>query len=735
MHAKALCQILPALWLGLTLVASASTNDATAVLSTLHAVADWQLANPSKHHPTDWTQGAGYTGFMALSALPEGKKYEEAMLKVGEENQWKLGPHCRFHADDDCVGQMYLDLYTRKQDPVMRAEIRQVMDDFCARTNVVSDMKNGAANARQRWTWCDALFMAPPVLAKLYAITGDIKYHDTLLQEYKRTTDFLYNAEAHLYFRDHTYFNQREANGQKVFWGRGNGWVFAGLANILSALPKKAPGRPYFETLFKEMAVQVISLQQPDGLWRASLLDPASYPLQETSGSGFFCFGLAWGINHDLLDRAATLPVVDKAWNGLVACVDPDGKLTHVQPVGADPTKFDPASTEVYGVGAFLLAGSEIYRLRQTTLPAVAEAQPVMAEKPLPAACAAEVRTVTVENPLPLARVAETIEIPWSASCATVLEAGTPLPCQIFEGKLLFQSEFAPNQSRTFTISSASGPTFHPRTYGRHVPERMDDYAWENDRIAFRIYGPVLMEKPPRGEGLASSGIDVWVKRTRNLVLDNWYQSRAYHKDRGEGLDYYHVGAGRGCGGIGILVDGTLHVSQNWATQKTLAAGPVRTVAEITYAPWACGNGLTVAETRRIILDAGANLNRFESRFTMTGTNSVTVAVGMNVSKAGKHDGTLAGGAPAGFFANWEAEQKGNGSTATAILTPSSPAGEFRDNEHVFLTAPARALDPFIWYAGAGWSKSGDFANAAAWTAYVEQAAARVKTPLKVTLR
>jgi rhamnogalacturonyl hydrolase YesR len=719
MNSVTLCKIVPVVFLGLTLVASASTNDAASVLSTLHAVADWQLAHPSRHRLTDWTQGAGFVGFMALSTLPGGKKYEDAMIKVGAETHWKLGPRCRNNADDDCIGQMYLDLYARAENPDMIAETRQVMDEFCASRNPEGGKKL-SANSKLQWTWCDALFMAPPVFAKLYAITGDVKYYDTLMSEYKRATDLLYDPGEHLFFRDQTYFNKREANGRKVFWGRGNGWVFGGLANILSSLPKDAPGRSYFyfAALFQEMAAKVITLQQPDGLWRASLLDPASYPLKETSGSGFFCFGLAWGINNGLLDRVATLPAVDKAWDGLVACVNPEGKLTHVQPVGANPKKFDPQATEIYGVGAFLLAGTEVYRLRQTPVPAMAG-----------------VTMVTVENPLPLARRAETIEVPWTAGSATVLEEGTPVSSQIFEGKLLFQSDFAPGQLKTFTVSRADGFSFPIRAYGRHVPERMDDYAWENDRIAFRIYGPTLMEKPPRGEGLVSSGIDVWVKRTRNLVIDNWYKSRAYHKDRGEGLDYYHVGGGRGCGGIGILTDGTLNVSRNWATQKTLAVGPVRTVAEISYEPWACGNGVTVAETRRIILDAGANLNRFESRFTITGTNSVTVAVGLNVSKEGKHNGSLAGGAAQGFFANWEPEQKANGATATAILVTAGPTGEIRDGSHVFLTAPARSQDPFVWYAGAGWSKSGDFADAAEWTASVEQVSARLKAPLKITYR
>ena len=150
-----------------------------------------------------------------------------------------------------------------------------------------------------------------------------------------------------------------------MFWGRGNGWAVAGLARVLQYLPKDHPDRPRYETLFTEMAAKIAALQQPDGLWRASLLDPASYPLKETSGSGFFCFALAWGVNNGYLDRATYRPAVEKAWTALAGCVQPDGKLTHVQPIGADPKQFDPEATEVYGVGAFLLAGSEIYKLCQ----------------------------------------------------------------------------------------------------------------------------------------------------------------------------------------------------------------------------------------------------------------------------------------------------------------------------------------------------------------------------------
>ena len=178
-----------------------------------------------------------------------------------------------------------------------------------------------------------------------------------------RTSAFLYDPAEHLFYRDSTFFARREPNGRKVFWGRGNGWVMAGLARVLEFLPAGHPDRPRFERQFRDMAGAVLACQQPDGLWRSSLLDPADYTLLETSGSGFYCFALAWGVNHGLLPEETYRPAVLRAWAGLTGCVAPDGRLTHVQPIGANPKAFDGNTTEVYGVGAFLLAGSEVYRL------------------------------------------------------------------------------------------------------------------------------------------------------------------------------------------------------------------------------------------------------------------------------------------------------------------------------------------------------------------------------------
>jgi rhamnogalacturonyl hydrolase YesR len=213
------------------------------------------------------------------------------------------------------------------------------------------------------WWWCDALFMAPPVLAKLARATGDRKYLDFMDHDWWITSNLLYSPDDHLFYRDKSFFGAHEANGSKVFWARGNGWVFAGLARVLAEMPADYPSRPRYVAQFREMADKIASLQGPDGLWRAGLLDQADYKLPENSGSAFFAYGLAYGINSGILDRKKYQPVVEKAWQGLLSHVYEDGRLGCIQPVGAAPGAFTSTSSYVYGVGAYLLAGSEIYRL------------------------------------------------------------------------------------------------------------------------------------------------------------------------------------------------------------------------------------------------------------------------------------------------------------------------------------------------------------------------------------
>jgi rhamnogalacturonyl hydrolase YesR len=248
---------------------------------------------------------------------------------------------------------------------VLIAHVRGVFDAMIATGSDLSMENHMKVCYKGEWSWCDSLFMGPPVWSKMAQATGESKYLAFMDKKWKKTRDFLYDQDERLYFRDASYFNKKEANGQKVFWSRGNGWVIAGLALVLESMPLKYPARSQYEQQFKEMAQKIVACQPSDGLWRASLLDPDSFPLPETSGSGFYCYALAWGINNGLLDREKYELATQKAWSALTGCVTPEGKLTHVQPIGADPRNFDPDSTEIYGVGAFLLAGREMFKLVQ----------------------------------------------------------------------------------------------------------------------------------------------------------------------------------------------------------------------------------------------------------------------------------------------------------------------------------------------------------------------------------
>lgn len=331
------------------------------VLALMERVADWQLAHPARHRPTDWTQGAFDTGVMALDGISSNPRYREAMVCMGEKNEWKLGPR-NYHADDHVVGQTYAKLYLGYHDDKMIAPLRAAFAGILA-APVELPLDHSRKNGEDQWSWCDSLFMGPPTWLRLAKATGDRRYLDFAVRNWWKTSDLLYDPGEHLYFRDDSYFTRREANGAKVFWSRGNGWVMAGLVRMLQYLPADHPSRPRFIQQYREMANKILTLQQPDGLWRSSLLDPVNYPLKETSGSGFYTYAVAWGINNGLLPRGKFQPAVERAWRALLDCVNPDGKLTHVQPIGADPRKFSPDSTDCFGVGAFLLGGSEVYRL------------------------------------------------------------------------------------------------------------------------------------------------------------------------------------------------------------------------------------------------------------------------------------------------------------------------------------------------------------------------------------
>ena len=200
--------------------------------------------------------------------------------------------------------------------------------------------------------------------AKICALLDRTTARD-LFDVYTLSKYDLFDKEEKLFYRDHRYFKQKEANGAKVFWGRGNGWVLGGLCEILQTLPRNNMHRQFYQDLFITLSERIVQLQGKDGYWHASLLDPDSYPSPETSATGFIVYALAYGVNEGLLDKTAFMPVIEKGWKALVKAVEKDGKLGYVQPIGADPKKVTREMTEVYGVGAFLLAGNQIYKMAE----------------------------------------------------------------------------------------------------------------------------------------------------------------------------------------------------------------------------------------------------------------------------------------------------------------------------------------------------------------------------------
>ncbi|MCF8266873.1 MAG: glycoside hydrolase family 88 protein [Ignavibacteriales bacterium] len=326
-------------------------------VSIIEKVADHELA-VIKPHPDLWVETVLYSGMMSAYRVTGYQKYLDAVIAWGDSKKWREGPMGR-HADDVSAGQVYLEAFFETKDPKMLEPIKKIYDEIAATP----------VRGREEWWWCDALFMSPPTLARLYKATNDIKYIDYLDDMWWDASEFLYDEEDHLFFRDKRFIPGvsdsliLEKNGNKVFWGRGNGWVLAGLARVLQHFPDDFPSKKRYIKQFREMAAAIIKHQGPDGLWRMSLLDQENHPNPESSGTGLICYALAWGINSGLLDKETFLEPVSRAWSGLVHAVHPSGKVGWVQRIGFAPDEVSYDDTELYGTGAFLLAAEEVIKL------------------------------------------------------------------------------------------------------------------------------------------------------------------------------------------------------------------------------------------------------------------------------------------------------------------------------------------------------------------------------------
>ena len=343
------------------------------IIADAENMATAQLAALAGKPPVvDWVGAAMWAGYADLSHVAGNAAARQAVEQVGQAVQWTpiFSKNKPYFADDLCIGQVFLDLYAAKKDPEILAPTRTRLDAVADYILTKEPDDDPASSANQlTWWWCDALFMAPPVHARLTEITHDPKYLEAMDKEWWRTAALLYDPQEHLFFRDKRFLHALTKHGKKMFWSRGNGWVFAGLARTLEHMPRDFPTRPKYAEVFSQMAAKLADLQQPDGTWRPSLLDPEEFPDSEASGTALDCFAFAWGINHGLLDRKTYLPVATKAWAALLAARRPDGLLGYVQGVADRPKRVSADGTRFYATGAFLMAATQLAPLAPFELP------------------------------------------------------------------------------------------------------------------------------------------------------------------------------------------------------------------------------------------------------------------------------------------------------------------------------------------------------------------------------
>ncbi len=343
---------------------SGSTNPA-AVRAAMRKVADWELERVLPYLDRNWTWSILDAGFMAASRELKDPRYRNAMNAVAERYHWELGaedPVGRGWPDnnDQALAQTYLELYFLDPSPEKIAPTQNGLDSlFNAKMPPIPDDQ-----FQILWWWCDTLFMGPATWARMWKVTNDPKYLYYLNQRWWETSGALYDTHYHLFYRDKSFMNQKDPAGEPIFWSRGNGWVMGGLARTLEYMPRDYRNRRRFEAQLKEMAKELASIQDPKtGLWHSDLLDAADYPQPEMSGSSLITLGLAWGVNHGVLDRATYAPVVARAWRGMVNQIYADGRLGNIQQTDGAPNYYLPGSSYNFGVGGFLLAGEEVAHL------------------------------------------------------------------------------------------------------------------------------------------------------------------------------------------------------------------------------------------------------------------------------------------------------------------------------------------------------------------------------------
>lgn len=587
--------------------------------------------------------------------------------------------------------------------------------------------------------WIDDMYMITILQLEAYRATGDRKYIDRAAKEMCLYLDELQIKDgefAGLFYH---------APDVPFFWGRGDGWMAAGMALLLKGLPIDSEYRPRIIEGYRLMMSALLKFQREDGMWSQLINEPATaWP--ESSGTAMFTFAMVTGLTHGWLCPKSYGPAARRAWISLCTYVDEYGNIREVCTGTGKRNDRQyyldrPRSKgDLHGQAPLLWTAAAIL---EGIRDAPAKWRPGWGS------------TVTVVNPVGIART-ETVSVAWSdlgvkssSEKLRVLdvEAGRAVPHQNdADGRhLIFSVDLQRFERREYVVFSDGSNLVAPADlsivcWSGYLPERMDDYAWENDRFGVRAYGQAIMLPPPKGQNLVSSGLDVFNKCVSTPVLEKWLRYRpkggpSYHRNRGEGMDSYLVGAGRGCGGIGALgADGKWRYSVNWAESKTLQIGPVRCEFELVYEGWG-GFG---KERRHVTLDRGQSLARMVASFESV-PEGVLVGPGLDISAKRKHDGDMKVSAQDGWVSNFEPQDGWDGSIMTAVaLDPSvCPACVSMDGEGslMLLSRPDAAKKSISYYAGANWTGQKRYLDADSWHRYVKDFAFGLRNPIKISVR
>ena len=709
----------------------------------------WQTNHPAEVRAF-WDHAAYHTGNMEVYKLMKDKQMLDYSIRWAEHNKWKgatesdpqkwkykqygEGQDYVLFGDWQICFQTYIDLYMSeargKKSEVRVKRAKEVM-------GYIADSK-----VHDYWWWADALYMVMPVMTKMYKLTGDEKYLDKLYENICYSDSIMLDHETGLYFRDgkYVYPKHQTAIGKKDFWARGDGWVLAGLAKVLQDMPKTYRHQKFFAEKYVRLAYAVKQLQQPEGHWTRSMMDPNQAPGYETSGTAFFCYGLLWGVNNGYLPKKVFMPAIEKAWHYLTTiALQPNGKVGYVQPIGerAIPGQRVDANSEAnFGVGAFLLAACEYDRFVQ-----------------------AGKAVLTFSNESDQQRQ-EVVEVDCQAVCKQldiitneqlVIEnaAGQEVTYQkTYDGKLLLYVSLHPHGKAVYTVCKGKPTAFKPYVRGKMYAIRKDDLAWENDLGIYRVYGPALQKTGER-----SFGTDVWVKNTPDLVLEDRYQkdhrgniiedslrmagqkvalddidrSTSFHLDHGNGMDAYGVGPSLGCGAPALLKDGKLVFPYCYQTYQIHDNGPLRFTVELTYGTTDDG----VTEHRIISLDRGSHFNR--TTVWYDGIKKPTTLASGIVLHGG--DNLVLGKNYVQYADPTDNPTLHQSQVYVAVLFPDSVSKTFMlegELNHAIGIVDNYQGTPYTYYFGSAWSWY-DIRSQAQWQLTIDEFMAR--TPIKYTIQ